>query len=108
MKLPSIIAILILTAGLAQAAPDRPVAIKTTVNGMVCSFCAQGILAHFKKHPAVSKVHVDLTRKAVLLEERKGHSITDKEIIDHIKKAGFEPVKVERLKTSFEETKTGS
>ncbi len=108
MKLPSTITILFLTAGLAQAAPDRAVAIRTTVNGMVCSFCAQGILAYFKKHPAVSNVHVDLTRKSVLLEERKGHSISDKEIIEYIKKAGFDPVKVERLKTSFQETKTGS
>jgi len=108
MKLPSIIGILILAAGLAQAAPDRAVAVKTTVNGMVCSFCAQGILAHFRNHPAISNVHVDLTRKVVLLEERKGQSISDKEITEHIKKAGFDPVKVERLKTSFEEAKTGS
>ncbi len=41
MKLPSIIGMLILAAGLAQAAPDRAVAVKTTVNGMVCSFCAR-------------------------------------------------------------------
>jgi len=81
--------------------------VKTTVNGMVCSFCAQGILAHFKKHPAVSNVHVDLTRKLVLLEERKGKAITDNEITEYIKKSGFEPVKVERVKESFEQAKAG-
>ena len=79
---------------------------KTTVNGMVCSFCAQGILAHFKKHPAVSNVHVDLTRKLVLLEERKGKTITDNEITEYIRKSGFEPLKVERVKESFEQAKT--
>ena len=105
MKISSIISLLVLSATLAQAAPDRVATVKTTVNGMVCSFCAQGILAHFKKHPAISDVHVDLTRKLVLLEERKGKSITDREITEHIKKSGFEPAKVERLKESFDEAK---
>jgi copper chaperone CopZ len=107
MKFLSTISLLVLSATLAQAAPDRVATVKTTVNGMVCSFCAQGILAHFKKHPAVSNVHVDLTRKLVLLEERKGKTITDAEIIEHIKKSGFETVKVERVKQSFDEAKGG-
>lgn len=107
MKLPSIICLLLFTAIITKAAPDRVATVKTTVNGMVCSFCAQGILVHFKKHPAVSNVHVDLTRKIVLLEESKGYSITDKEITDHIKKSGFEAVKVERVKQTFEEVKGG-
>jgi len=107
MKITSIISILVLSTTLAHAAADRVSTVKTTVNGMVCSFCAQGILAHFKKHPAVSNVHVDLTRKLVLLEERKGKSITDQEITDYIKKSGFEPVKVERVEESFEKAKGG-
>jgi copper chaperone CopZ len=107
MKLLSNISLFLLSSAIAHAAPDRVVTVKTTVNGMVCSFCAQGILAHFKKHPAVSNVHVDLTRKIVLLEEREGKSITDEEISDFIKKSGFEPVKVERLKDSFEKAKGG-
>jgi copper chaperone CopZ len=107
MKIPSIICLLLLPSLVANAAPDRVATVKTTVNGMVCSFCAQGILAHFKKHPAISNVHVDLTRKIVLLEERKGKSITDKEITDHISKSGFDAVKVERVKETFEEAKGG-
>lgn len=107
MKIPSIVSLFVLSSTLAQAAPDRVATVKTTVNGMVCSFCAQGILAHFKKHPAVSNVHVDLTRKIVLLEERKGKSITDEEITTHIRKSGFEPVKVERVRENFEDAKTG-
>ncbi len=107
MKIPSLISLFVLSVTPAPAAPDRVATVKATVNGMVCSFCAQGILAHFKKHPAVSNVHVDLTRKIVLLEERKGKSITDEEITSHIKKSGFEPVKVERVKENFEDAKTG-
>jgi copper chaperone CopZ len=107
MKLPNIICLFLFTATIAKAAPDKVATVKTTVNGMVCSFCAQGILVHFKKHPALSNVHVDLTRKIVLLEESKGQSITDKEITDHITKSGFEAVKVERVKQTFEEAKGG-
>lgn len=105
MKILTIISVLTFSTTLAHAAPDRVDTVKTTVNGMVCSFCAQGILAHFKKHPAISNVHVDLTHKVVLLEERKGKSITDQEITEHIKKSGFEPVKIERVKENFEEAK---
>ncbi len=50
---------------------------------------------------------MDLTRKIVLLEERKGKSITDKEINKHFKKSGFELVKVERVKENFERAKPG-
>jgi len=107
MKNLSIISLLAFSATLLQAAPDRVVTVKTTVNGMVCSLCAQGILAHFKKHPAISNVHVDLTRKLVLLEERKGKSITDAEITETIKKSGFDPVQVERIKESFDQAKAG-
>jgi len=107
MKIFSIISIIVLSTTFAHAAADRVTTVKATVNGMVCSFCAQGILAHFKKHPAISDVHVDLTRKLVLLEERKGKSISDQEITDYIKKSGFEPVKVERVKESFEQVKGG-
>jgi mercuric ion binding protein len=107
MKISSTISPLVLSASLACAAPDRVATVKATVNGMVCSFCAPGILARFKKHPAVSNVHVDLTRKLVLLEERKGKSIIDKEITEHVKKSGFEPVKVEWVKERFDEAKGG-
>jgi mercuric ion binding protein len=91
----------------AHAAPDRVMTIKAGVNGMVCSFCAQGIIAHFKKHPAVSQVHVDLTRKRVVLEEKKGASIRDQEITDFIRKSGFDPQKVERVTDSFAKVKEG-
>lgn len=89
----------------ARAAPDRVMTVKASVDGMVCSFCAQGIVAHFKKHKAVSNVHVDLTRKLVILEEKKGSSISDEEITELIRNSGFEPKKVERSTLSFAKVK---
>jgi hypothetical protein len=52
-------------------------------------------------------VHVDLTRKLVLLEEKKGKVISDEEISEFIEKSGFEPLKIERLKESFDQVKGG-
>jgi len=88
-----------------HAAPERVMTVKASVDGMVCSFCAQGLLAHFRKHAAVSDIHVDLTRKLVILEERKGAAITDKEIRDAVKRAGFEAGEVKRVTTPFGEVK---
>ena len=80
--------------------------VKVGVDGMVCSFCAQGLLAHFRKHAAVSDIHVDLTRKLVILEEKKGASIRDEEIRAAVKKAGFDATgKIERVAKPFEEVK---
>jgi len=93
------------SANAAHAATDKVMTVKTTVDGMVCSFCAQGIVTHFKKHPSVSNVHVDLERKLVILEEKKGATIKDDEITEYIKKSGFEPKKVERVSTAFETVK---
>ena len=93
-------------SGSLHAAPDRVMTLKVPVDGMVCSFCAQGLLAHFRKHSAVSDIHVDLTRKLVILEERKGASLPDAEIRDAVKRAGFEAKgKIERVTTPFQEVK---
>ncbi|TAG07607.1 MAG: heavy-metal-associated domain-containing protein [Verrucomicrobia bacterium] len=90
---------------MAHAATERVMTVKTTVHGMVCSFCAQGILAHFKNHASVSKIDVDLGRKLVILEEKKGASISDQEITETIKKAGLEAKKIERTTEAFETVK---
>lgn len=100
----SLILLLALAAPL-SAATNRVMTVKVPVDGMVCSFCAQGIIAHFKKHAAVSNVQVDLTRKLVILEEKKGAAISDGEITDYIRKSGFEPKKVERVTDSFDSVK---
>jgi cation transport ATPase len=87
-------------------APDRVMTVKAGVDGMVCSFCAQGLLTHFRNHAAVSNIHISLNHKMVILEERKGSTITDKEILDAIKRAGLTATgTIERVKTPFEEVK---
>lgn len=104
-SITSLILAFTLAALPSQAAPDRVMTLKASVDGMVCAFCAQGLLAHFRKQDAVSNIHVDLSRKLVILEERKGKSISDKEIEEAITRAGFESGAIERVTTPFDEVR---
>lgn len=83
------LALLLLSVG-AHAAQ-----IIVNVNGMVCSFCAQGIEKKFKAEPAIEKVKVDLTKKEVLLTTRDGQTLDEAKIRNIIADAGFKVEKVE-------------
>jgi len=63
--------------------------IHVQVNGMVCSFCAQGIKKTFEKHGAVSDVVVDLDTLVVTLRLVPGMSISDDAIRQVIEDAGY-------------------
>ena len=63
--------------------------IRVQVNGMVCSFCAQGIEKTFKKHDAVSDVEVDLETLMVVITLVPSMSISDDAIHQVIEDAGY-------------------
>ena len=66
------------------------------VNGMVCSFCAQGIEKKFHKHKSVDGIKVDLDNKKVVIQFKKGADITDKELTTLLKKSGYDVVGIKR------------
>lgn len=66
------------------------------VNGMVCAFCAQGIKKNFSAKEAVEKVDVNLDEKFVSLNFKKDKTLSDEEITDVIKRAGYAVTKIER------------
>lgn len=69
-----------------------------TVDGMVCDFCAQGLIKIFKKNdPNVSDVKIDLTTKAVSIDMKPGTKISDAEIAKNVDYAGYKLVKVEHV-----------
>jgi len=70
--------------------------IKVQVNGMVCSFCAQGLTKKFKAHDAVEGIQVDLDHKVVALSLKDGKNISDDEVKSLIQDAGFNVEKVTR------------
>jgi mercuric ion binding protein len=78
---------------------------KATVNGMVCAFCAQGIEKRISKMPATKAVYVDLKKKIVVLEPKDGMALDQKAIIEEVKDAGYDIVKVESISKSVAELK---
>ena len=65
------------------------------VDGMVCDFCAQGLIKLFKKNDAVSDVKIDLTTKQVTILNKPDKTISDAEINKVVDYSGYKLVKVD-------------
>lgn len=72
--------------------------IKTTVNGMVCAFCATGIEKTFRKQPEVTTVKVDLHSKLVTITTKPGKTLSDAKIKEIVTYSGYTMGKVVREK----------
>lgn len=59
------------------------------VEGMVCAFCTQGIEKSFLKEPQVQAVEVSLEKKRMSLTFKDGQFLTDEQVSDILKKAGY-------------------
>ena len=81
---------------LALCSPANAETIKTSVNGMVCAFCATGIEKSFKQQPAVQSVNVDLDNRLVTVETKKGQTLDDATCTKLITDAGFSVVSIQR------------
>ncbi|MCO5144450.1 MAG: heavy-metal-associated domain-containing protein [Oligoflexia bacterium] len=79
---------------LSQYASAKEISVQ--VNGMVCSFCAQGIEKSFSKLPEVSSIKVSLETKLVSLNTKDDKDLDDSKIKELITDAGYEVVKIER------------
>jgi copper chaperone CopZ len=95
MKL--VIAIIGLLFALGVQAQESPQSLKAQVNGMVCSFCAQGIEKRMKGLPATQAVWVDLKNKTVAVEMKPGQSIDEATFRTEMKEAGYDVVSVEQV-----------
>lgn len=63
--------------------------ITTTVNGMVCAFCATGIEKTFRKQPEVATVKVDLPKKRVVVTTKPGKTLSDAKIKEVVTYSGY-------------------
>ena len=79
--------------------------VKVTVNGMVCSFCAQGIEKRISKMSATKDVFVDLKKKTVAVEAKDGQMLDAKAISAEIVDAGYDVIKIELVLQSVAEIK---
>ncbi|MCY7305906.1 MAG: cation transporter [Rhodoferax sp.] len=98
-----IIAILALAAA---ALPSvAATSVKATVNGMVCSFCAQGIEKRISKMSATKAIFVDLKKKTVAVEAKDGMTLDEKAIAAEIVEAGYDVIKLETVQMSVADIK---
>lgn len=79
---------------------------KVTVNGMVCSFCAQGIEKSILKMDETKAVFVDLKNKVVVIEAKDGKALNEKLISQEIKDSGYDVVKMETISQTVAQFKT--
>ena len=72
--------------------------IRTTVNGMVCAFCATGIEKTFRKQSEVESVKVDLKEKLVTIKTKPGKTLTDAKVKEIVTYSGYTMGKIVREK----------
>ena len=87
---------LIVLAGLSGTAFAET--IRTTVNGMVCAFCATGIEKTLKKQPEVASIHVDLPKKTITITTKPGKTLSDAKIKEVVTYSGYTMGKIVRTK----------
>jgi mercuric ion binding protein len=78
-------------AALAGSAPYR-----ISVNGMVCSFCAQGIEKRLKAVPGIEAVQIDLSKGMVEVTARSGASLDAATLKQAIRDAGYDVRRIDR------------
>jgi cation transport ATPase len=88
-------AALLLPTGAAMAQASS--SLKLQVNGMVCSFCAQGIEKRLKAIPEAGPVFIDLRNKVVAVEPKAGQSLNAERITTEVREAGYDVVTTEMV-----------
>lgn len=66
-----------------------------TVKGMQCPFCAYGIQKQLKKLPGAARVDVELAKNQAIVTFAPDAKVTDADIRQAVRKAGFTPGKIE-------------
>lgn len=79
------------------ASPER---IDLTINGMVCSFCVQGVERKIRGMPATQNVKIDLSKRVVQVWLRPGMDIQDDQLRKLIRDAGFDVREIKRIHVS--------
>ena len=65
------------------------------VDGLACPFCAHGLDQRFNKIGSVKSVTVDVDNGIMMLDIKKGKSISKREINEKIEEAGFSMDRIE-------------
>ncbi|MBL8329811.1 MAG: heavy-metal-associated domain-containing protein [Rubrivivax sp.] len=91
-----LLAATLLTAHLAVQAQEARTA-KVSVNGMVCSFCAQSIEKRLTAMPETGPLYINLARKVVAVEAKPGQTLNLDKLRHEIQEAGYDVTAVEMV-----------
>lgn len=72
-------------------------AIKLSVNGMVCAFCAQGIEARLKNLPETADLYINLKQKVVAVQAKPGQTLPLAKVKAEVVEAGYEVTRAEPM-----------
>ena len=81
---------------------------KVTMNGMVCSFCAQGIEKKMKALSETKDVYVGLKNRLVVVEVKDGLTLSQDVIRKIIKDVGYEVKSIEVSEHPIDHIKSGA
>lgn len=84
-----------LAGGFAHA--QEPTTAKVSVNGMVCSFCAQSIEKRLSSMPEAGPLYINLSNKLVAVQTKAGKTLNVDKLRHEIKEAGYEVTAVEMV-----------
>lgn len=70
--------------------------IVVTVEGMVCTSCAETLESAFSQVESVDKVSVDVDAKRMTIATKEDRKLADDKIKEVVSKAGYEVSKIER------------
>jgi periplasmic mercuric ion binding protein len=79
------------------AAASGATAIKLSVNGMVCAFCAQGIEARLKNLPETADLYINLKQKVVAVQAKPGQTLAIDKVKAEVVEAGYEVTRAEPM-----------
>lgn len=74
--------------------------VEVTVNGMVCSFCAQGIERNLRRLSLTQGVSVDLKQHRVTINVKPGAVVDDQQIRKAIRDSGFDVREIRTIKST--------
>ncbi len=81
----------------ARAQSETASAIKLSVNGMVCAFCAQGIEARLKNLPETADLYINLKQKVVAVQAKPGQTLPLDKVKAEVVEAGYEVTRAEPM-----------
>jgi copper chaperone CopZ len=101
-----IAALLMVIAAPAQAGNAAPRTVEMTVDGMVCSFCAQGIEKKLRGLNATDDVFISLEHHLVAVSLKKQGNVSDAELRKLLTEAGYTVRSVKRSAQPLEKIRT--